>query len=81
MKWINVQDKLPKKVAAVNEADKWVLCSTASNACLLSLCYYDHNSKKWFDGFNSSPETRITHWMPLPNAPIKDEIKERQAEK
>ena len=71
--WVSVKDRLPKKTHEANEADKWVLCCTEFGSCLLSLCYYDHNTKKWYDAFNPHHEERITHWMPLPAPPNKDE--------
>jgi hypothetical protein len=70
MNWISVKDELPEPVTEGAEADKWKLCCTGFGAILLSLCYYNHGSDEWFDGFNAHPETRITHWMTLPEPPI-----------
>lgn len=63
--WIPVADALP----TANEdglSDTVLVCSDRD---LIGLDCYDHNAKAW----NASTEL-ITHWMPLPALPKKEEI-------
>lgn len=69
--WVSVKNKLPDP-ADNGSADQWKLCLTDFGAALLTLHYYDHELKLWFNGANPGAERRIAYWMdvPLPPAPL-----------
>ena len=60
MKWISVQDRLPK-IKSYGFSD-WVLASTSHTQ--MEVCRYDYDFKKWFP-----KSLNFTHWMPLPEPP------------
>ena len=63
--WISVDDVLPTE----NEDGLTGTVLVCSDRDSIGLDCYDHNAKSW----NASTE-RITHWMPLPVLPKKEEI-------
>lgn len=68
--WIKIEDRLPEKPEDGNESEKWKLCCTEFGAVLLSLCYYEHNTKRWYDAHNPTPEERVAYWK-QPTPPTK----------
>lgn len=61
--WVSVSDGLP-------EIGQYVQAAIPGGVLLYS-CVLEKNV--WYGYGNAQPETRITHWKPLPTAPIAKE--------
>ena len=59
--WVSVDERLP-------ETQAWCLCAIKGGV-LVYACEYFHTIKQWYGYGDAFPETRITHWQPLPNPP------------
>jgi len=70
MKWIKVQDDLPKGEWSKNHPhlSEEVL---VANSCAIDIAYYNRTDKIWYVGEPAKAEwiDKITHWMPLPPNP------------
>lgn len=83
--WISVEDELPPRNTFFNfcqfkkehiekfnlkdkELDTSISCLVACNGDLLGFSYYNYKERKWLDGSGEG----ITHWMPLPEPPRKE---------
>jgi hypothetical protein len=77
MKWINVNDRLPKckKIDIETKRSKTVLCLFKDNnvmSCRLWFILKD-GSYEWDSSFDGEDFTfdSITHWMKIPKKPVK----------
>lgn len=61
--WVSVEDRLP-------ENNDNVLVFANKTGEQIDVAFYDDESKEWA-GLNSYWITKITHWQPLPQPPIK----------
>lgn len=70
MDWISVEDRLPEK--AIKDFpcsySNWVL-TFSDKSGRTEFGTYNFDDKEWHDDFGEVA-TGITHWMPLPKAPI-----------
>lgn len=62
LKWISVKNKYPKE-------GKAVLFTDGEQVLRGSYFGYDPGYRWYPDGFHQSLSNKITHWMPLPDAP------------
>ncbi len=62
MKWISIEDEKPTK----NEVQ--FLFTDGKNIVLTR-----YNPEGWFKEFLNFPENGVTHWMPLPKLPSKND--------
>lgn len=61
--WINVNDREPAHKG---------LYITCDELGIVDLTQYDHGKCGWF----TDADSKVTHWMPLPDAPTGDEDNE-----
>ena len=73
--WISVNDRMPEDVYGEHRKKITVLVCTESGRVSVAsrqrVFCFDQTKKKWLelDTFEWSNRKRVTHWMPLPDAP------------
>ena len=70
MKWISVEDKLPKEAYGIGFSLEVIAISIHEGSLSksqINICTYDHESKLWQDHW--AVEHNPTHWMKLPTPP------------
>ena len=65
--WISVKDRLPLLDQRFKTFSIEVLFCHENNICVGAYCY---RNKKWINNGEIN-ENNVTHWMPLPNPPMK----------
>ena len=76
-KWISVDDRLPEKgiLCAVRLYSKtWKRIVGAGITKRFQPSNLPDGNLRWDSEFGSTQGIKVTHWMPLPNAPICDEV-------
>ena len=67
-KWISVQERLP-------ENDQWALCFMKDKSFgTFRVFQWNYIDWQWNDGDAWFDEKDVTHWMPIPPEPPKEEL-------
>lgn len=75
-KWISVKDRLPDRSGLMADESEYVLVWEKFSMIPggeASICGYTANGWDRDDNFGGVRPERITHWMPLPEAPEEEE--------
>jgi hypothetical protein len=66
-KWISVNDRLPVRTCEGHKAQRFLVCMDGR---IMDIMIYMYDEKYWTDdGQPHVHNSRITHWMPIPEPP------------
>ena len=75
-RWVSVNDRMPTGFWSQNHKHLSE-CVLVANSCAVEIAFYNRENSTWYCGQPVDMEwiDKITHWMPLPDNPHKDNDK------
>lgn len=67
MEWINCEDRLPGLSSIFTY---YIVCVNTGGGSKVEFAWYEPSNKIWWDVFDMPMTAKVTHWMPMPEAPV-----------